>query len=125
MRRYIGLAVILIGLAHVLYVVVAKSGPWVTIVRDGVVNAVEPYPEREAAVWSLWFGVFVATAGALIATIQARGQHAPAFAGWALLAMGLLGGILMPFSGFWAGIPLGLLILLPPRRGKRESSAYA
>jgi hypothetical protein len=70
MRRYVGLAVVLVGLAHLLYVVVAKAGPLATVVRDGVVNAVEPHPEREAAFWSLWFGVFVVTSGALIASLQ-------------------------------------------------------
>ena len=116
MRRYVGLAVLLIGLAHVLYVVVAKSAPLTSIIRGGIVNAVEPHQEREAAFWSLWFGVFVAVSGALIATLQARRQPVPAFAGYILLAMGILGGVLMPVSGFWAGVPLGLLILLPPRQ---------
>lgn len=123
MRRYIGLAVILMGLAHVLSVVGARSGPMAAIVRGGFVNAVEPHPERESAFWSLWFGIFAATTGAMVATIQARGQHAPAFIGWAPLGMGLLGGILMPFSEFWAGIPLGLLILLPPRKSGRAQES--
>lgn len=119
MRRYVGSAVVIVGLIHLLVVVVAYARPLAAIVRDGVVNAVEPHPEREAAFWSLWFGVFVATTGALIATLQARGQPVPAVAGWSLLAMGLVGGVLLPVSGFWAGIPLGLLILLPVRQRDR------
>jgi hypothetical protein len=115
MRRYVGSAVIVVGLAHLLYVVVAKANPLSAIARSGVVNAVETHPEREAAFWSLWFGVFVVTTGALVARLQARGEPAPDITGWVLLGMGLFGGAMMPVSGFWAGIPLGLLILLPKR----------
>jgi hypothetical protein len=47
----------------------------------------------------------------------------PAIAGWALLTMGVFGGIVMPFSGFCAGIPLGLLILLPSRNADRATES--
>ncbi|MGH2615547.1 MAG: DUF6463 family protein [Thermomicrobiales bacterium] len=116
MRRFVGLAVIVVGVLHLVSVAVAKSEALAAVARDGMIDAVEPHAEREAAFWSLWFGIFVVTTGALIARLQAEGRAVPAFAGWTLLAMGLVGGLLMPFSGFWAGIPLGLLLIVPARQ---------
>jgi len=123
MRRYVGLAVLMIGIIHILYVFATMRRPLAAIACDGVFNAVEPHIDREASFWSFWFGVLLATVGRLIQVIASRGEHVPMMAGWVLLGLGVFGGILMPIGPFWIAIPLGLLILVPSRRDLAASES--
>lgn len=116
MRRYVGRAVLIIGIIHILFVFATMRGPLAAIARDGVFNAIESHIDRQATFWSFWFGVLLATVGRLIQVIASRGEPVPTMTGWVLLGLGVMGGILMPIGPFWIAIPLGLLILVPSRR---------
>lgn len=120
MRRFVGPALIVIGLAHLLYFAVLWSDRYAGIARAGVVNAVEGDDRREAAFWTLWFGVLVLTVGYLVRWIERRLGTVPTFPGWMLLVIGLGGGVLMPVSPFWLVVPLGLALLRSPRRSGPE-----
>ncbi len=121
MRRYVGLAVMLIGIAHLILFSVLFSDRYVGIARDGLVNTVDGDDKREAAFWTVWFGMLLLTVGSLIRFIQAHLGTVPAFPGWVFLVMGLGGGILMPASPFWLLVPLGLFILRPARSSVRSA----
>lgn len=123
MRLYVGPAVLAIGVLHVLFVFATMRGPLAAIRRDGVFDAIGPNIDREAAFWSFWFGVLLATVGYLIHRVASQGGTVPAVAGWVLVGLGVLGGILMPFGPFWIAIPLGLLMLVPSRRNVAAEAA--
>jgi hypothetical protein len=118
MRRYVGPAILVIGLLHIFYVFATLREPLAAIGRDGVFDAIGSHVDREAAFWSFWFGVLLATVGYLIHRIATVGGTVPAFAGWVLLGLGIGGGVLMPVSPFWIAVPLALLILAPSRRNQ-------
>lgn len=113
MRRFVGPAVLVIGMLHILFVFATMRTPLVAIGRAGVFDAIGSHLDREAAFWSFWFGVLLATLGYLIHWIAARGQPVPALAGWVLVGLGVGGGVLMPVGPFWIAIPLGWLVLAP------------
>lgn len=115
MRRYVGPALMLIGIAHLIVFSVLFSDRYAGIARDGLFNTVDGDDKREAAFWTMWFGVLLLTVGYLIRFIQAHLRTVPAFPGWVFLVMGLGGGILLPASPFWLLVPLGLFILRPAR----------
>ena len=123
MRRYVGPALMLIGIAHLILFSVLFSDRYADIVRDGLFNSVDGDDKREAAFWTAWCGVLLLTVGYLIRFVQARIGTVPAFPGWVLLVIGLGGGILMPVSPFWLFVPLGLFILRPARSSVRSTSA--
>ena len=123
MRRYAGPILIVVGIVHILLFAVVFSNRYAGMARDGVINTVDGDDKREAAFWTIWFGLLLLTVGYLLRFVQARLGTVPAFPGWALLAMGLFGGILMPVSPFWLFVPLGLAILRSPRSAIGQSPA--
>ena len=85
-------------------------------------NAVEPNVsfstlDREVAFWHFTFGATVLILGALIHWAQNRTWTLPDFLGWAVLAIGAGGVILMPVSGFWIVLPQGVLMVMAARQG--------
>ena len=120
MRRYVGPALMLIGIAHLIVVSVLFAERYAGIARDGLFNTVDRDDKREAAFWTMWFGVLLLTVGYLIRFIQAHLGTVPALPGWVLLVMGLGGAILLPASPFWLLIPLGFFILRPARSSARS-----
>jgi hypothetical protein len=116
MRRHAGLALIVVGIIHVALFSVLYRDRYAAIARDGLVGAVDGDAEREAAFWTMGFGVLLLTVGSLLHRVETyRGEGSPAFTGWMLLGLGLVGGILMPASPFWLFVPLGLAVLRRPR----------
>jgi len=114
MRRFVGPALIVIGVAHILTFAVLHADRWRAIARDGLVNTVDGDDKREAAFWAICCGPLMIMVGYLVHFSRTRLGTVPAFPGWVLLAMGLLGGLLMPVSPFWLFVPLGLAILRRP-----------
>lgn len=122
MRRHAGSILIVVGLIHVLLFSVLHRHRYAAIIRDGIVNTVDGDVEREAAFWTMAFGLLLLMVGSLMRSIQTRGGRLPTFPGWAMLGMGLAGGILMPASPFWLFVPLGLGIVRRPRSVEAEAA---
>ena len=121
MRRLSGPLLMATGVLDLLYVLVFHSRQLAAIAQDGFFDAVELNPaqfDRETAFWHLMFGLMFVVLGALVHWAQARTGTLPAFLGWALLALGAAGVILMPASGFWLAFPQAVLILAVARRGR-------
>jgi hypothetical protein len=109
------------GVLDLLYVLVFHSSQLAAIAQAGFFNAVELDPaqfDRETAFLHVAFGTTVLILGGLIHWAQPRTGTLPTFLGWALLAFGLFGTILMPVSGFWAVLPQAA----PPRASTRPAA---
>ena len=72
------------------------------MLRDGVVDAVEGDPEREAAFWFLTCGVSLVSLGWSFRRARRQTGTLPSFVGPALLGIATAGVTFMPRSGFWA-----------------------
>lgn len=81
-----------------------------TIGRNGVIAAVPDFGDSATAFWFLIFGLMFAWLGWMARSFGREiGTYPPRF-GWQLIAFGLLGGLLMPVSGFWIAVAIGLLV---------------
>lgn len=89
----------------------AREGWWNTIERDGQINFA-----RSAIVWFLFVGFFWWILGYLMQSwLQKTECRLPRVVGWGMLVAGATCSYLMPISGAWLFIPLGLVILFDPR----------
>jgi len=122
MRRLCGPLLMATGVLHLLMgILVLYSRPLADIARDGFFGAVEPQTlastfDREAAVWFVMFGLLTLILGGLVHWAQARTGFLPAFLGWSVLLLSLVGLILMPLSGFWVVLPPAVMMILVSRR---------
>lgn len=116
MGRAAGRLLMAIGVIHTLFVVWMGRGPLLGVVQEGFFRALSPHHDRLEIFWSLCFGVMAFFLGQLISRSEAKGVRTPAVLGWELLALGLLGAVLMPVSGWWLVMVVGALILVDARR---------
>ncbi len=119
MRRLAGPLLMATGVLDLLYVLVFHFRQLAAIAGAGFVGAVELDPsqlDREVAFWHLTFGAMVAILGGLVHWTQSRTGTLPAFLGWSLLALGLLGAVLVPVSGFWLVLAQAVMMLVVARR---------
>ncbi len=105
------------GLLHVGIGVVKLSGPVAEIARAGYFNAVEPHIERSEAFWFFFSGALMLLLGQAYIWIERKlNRRVPAFLGWQMAAIATVGTVLMPASGFFIVIPLGIYIAVADRR---------
>ncbi len=120
MKVSAGVLLILIGIGHTFVGIWFGQEPLSEITRSGWVNSVNPQqPERMAVFWFLFTGFVAMLLGASLRWIERQGPI-PAGIGWTLLAFGIVGGLMMPVSGFWLLLPLGWVIL-HRARGRRAA----
>jgi hypothetical protein len=119
MRTWRGPSIIGIALLHTAFTLVVASGVLFDAETLASVGGVAPLaqmtpgfgsaqPPKIAALtffWSIFFGLALTILGVLVRDLEQREQPIPHLAGWLLLAMGVLGGILVPVSGFWLVLP--------------------
>lgn len=89
----------------------SEAGWWHSIERSGVMHM-----DRFAALWFQVAGVSWVLLGWLTQQWLDRLGAAPASLGWALLLMGLLVAYVLPVSGAWLFVALGLRMAWPPRQ---------
>jgi len=112
-KRQMGLTLILTGLLHTivgLFVFMEQLEPLFT---EGLWNTVKDGQfERGAAFWFMMFGFLLMIVGYLADWLMKRKEIAPPAAfGWMILIICVIGVIFMPNSGFWLGIPQGVILL--------------
>ncbi len=129
MRRLCGPLLVATGVLHLLVGLFFFAGPLAAIAGDGF-GAVGPDPaskafDREAAFWFMLFGVMLLMLGGLTHWAQARTGTLPLFLGWSLLALGVIGVVMMPASGFWLALSQAALMLAVARRGHSETAVVS
>jgi Family of unknown function (DUF6463) len=97
-----GTVLTIIGILHTSIGLAEHRGALREMVRNGMIDAVEGDPEREAAFWYLTCGVSLVLMGWLARWARRQTGTLPFFVGPALLGIGTAGVTLMPRSGFWA-----------------------
>ena len=121
MRPSSGTLLIAIGVLH------CSVGVWfgwpegVAILANGVVDAVEPEPERMYWFWFMVTGILTIVLGQLTRWVEGRpDSRLPRFLGWEVLALGLAATAAIPVSGGWLVIAAGVVMIL---RAGRPASA--
>ena len=109
------------GVGHTVVGLLLFREPLALILRDGVLNSIHyPQFDRSAAFWFLLFSPVLFALGQLTDHAVRRGDVATLrIIGWYLLAIGVVGAIIMPLSGFWLVIAIAPLVL----RAARQNSA--
>jgi hypothetical protein len=101
------------------------SNPLTGIADDGFVDAVDGNVERAATFWFLATGVVWFNVGHLTHWVIRRTGRIPALVGWWTLGLAVPSLVLLPASGFWLALAVGVLALVAARRDERASVARA
>lgn len=130
MLRVSGYLLIAISIIHVLVGGWVFASPLADIGRNGLFNAVAPDPfspyfDREDAFWFMMFAPLLFSIGQLCCWAKAQEIAFPAFLGWNLLAVALVGIFFEPISGFWLVILPATLIVVAARKTKERTSAIS
>lgn len=116
-----GAILVAIGLLHQLVGTIAglgllgplpgmqPSAPLLDIARDGVFSAVEPHPARVMVFWFLMAGFLLVFLGWLAHRMERATGGLPGAFGPLLAAFCVLGGVMIPLSGFWLGLAPAIL----------------
>ena len=95
--------------------------PLAEIAEAGVIDSIDPYPERQYAFWYLMTGVAWLALGELARwTLHETGRVPARVGGW-LIGIGVTGIVFMPASGFWLIAAVGAIALRAAR--EREGAA--
>jgi hypothetical protein len=115
--KYSGIFLLATGILHTLTaVVLGKDALWL-IIKDGLFDAVGTDIERSDAFWFLICGIFLIFFGQILHYYIKREQKpAPLSLGYCLLALSVIGGVIVPVSGFWLFIPQAIIIILAKRK---------
>lgn len=116
MLRVSGYWLIATSIIHILVGTWLYAEPLADIGRSGIFNAVDPYFDRNTAFWFMIVAPLLFTLGQICCWAQAHSITLPAFLGWHLLAISVVGVILMPISGFWLLMPPAILIIFVSRQ---------
>lgn len=125
MRHLVGPLTMILGSLHILFAIVAGWSDLGDIVGGGLNGLATAPAGYEAAFWSLLFGVFALTIGYQLTWAESRFGRIPAFPGWAMVAVGLFGGLLALASPFWLVLLLGVAILVEAYREPRAAAIPA
>lgn len=108
-RVSVGTSLLVIGTGHLAIGVVHWRDTYGRMARDGLVDSLhspgasrQEQLERAEAFWFAVTGVALLLVGDLARAVERREDALPASLGWGLAATALLGGTVVPRSGFWA-----------------------
>jgi hypothetical protein len=110
MIRTVARCLVAIGIVHSLFGLVLYRAPLSAIAGEGFVATVlPPHVDREAAFWFVLFGPILVMLGQVVGRAARRDDAGIVrlIGAW-LLAGGMVGVIVMPVSGFWLLIAVGL-----------------
>lgn len=111
MIRHSGKLLIATGILHNFIGIVLFSPILGDILQAGVFNSIDPHFDRNAAFWFLFGGLMMVLLGMMVQWMYQQTGTVPAFIGWWLLAIGVIGVIMMPASGFWLVLPQAYILL--------------
>jgi hypothetical protein len=111
-KKRSGLLLILTSIIHNLIGIVLFWEPLVDIFQAGVFNSVAPHFDRATLFWFLLSGALMFILGHFMHwLVNDLKIEIPAFLGWHLLWLSIVGAFIIPASGFWLVLPQALIIL--------------
>jgi Family of unknown function (DUF6463) len=125
MIRIIERCLVVIGIGHSLLGLVLYRAPLAAIAGDGFVATVLPaHVDRQAAFWFVLFGPILVMLGQIVGRAARRDDAGIVrVVGLWLLAAGIVGVVMMPLSGFWTLIAVGILAVRAASRPPLTSVA--
>ena len=111
--KHSGILLIATGTLHTI-VAIALFGDYLwNIVKDVLSSTLESDDVSQGlAFWFFVLGFFIIILGQILHHyIKKEQQPAPKSLGYWLLGLGVIGGVIVPVSGFWLFIPQALIIL--------------
>jgi hypothetical protein len=104
---------IITSILHMLTALAISGNAFVDMFRAGVFNSVEGDSERSFAFWFLIVGIACFFLGHMLHHyIKKTAQPAPKFLGYYMLALGIIGTVFVPVSGFFLFIIQGFIIVI-------------
>jgi Family of unknown function (DUF6463) len=118
MNHFPGRALMATGIGHALLGLVLFREPLAAIVREGIANTIrDGQYDREAALWFLLFSPLCFLLGQLVNhAIEHRDRRLFALVGWNLIAIGGVGALIAPVSGFWILLAIAPLVFWVARK---------
>ncbi|MCB9592563.1 MAG: hypothetical protein H6719_07515 [Sandaracinaceae bacterium] len=111
-----GVGLMVIATLHELVGLVAGFSVTVDIARDGVVNALGEDWMRQALFWFHVSGAALFIVGEALRTLERATGSVPRRFGYLTVAIGLVGVVMLPASGFWLVLAWGARMVLRGRR---------
>lgn len=95
------------------------------MVAAGFINSINTEMDRNAIFWFLFSGFMMMMLGKLMQSYsREQNKPVPAYVGYYLLILTIIGCLMMPISGFWLVLPQALIIL-QANRSKNSTNALA
>ncbi len=112
MKRWVGRWIIVVSAIHTVFALAIFGNVLAAILKRGVFNTVGNDPMTGAVVWFVLFGAMLFIYGLLVDAIEKNSSgQLPENIGWSLLAIGIIGIVLMPASGFWLIFPPAIAVI--------------
>jgi hypothetical protein len=112
-RAVVGPALMVVGAGHVALTPVLFGEATTSLVRGGVVNAVQADPQlatmRALPFWFATTGVGLVVLGAVVTSVERLEAPLPRSLPWLLAGIGGWGIVFLPKSPFWALVALGVV----------------
>jgi len=103
---------------HILLGVWFGRSALASLAEEGFFNTVDPHKDRQLVFWFIFAGLALLLLGHLMCWAAAAGRCLPAVLGWELLAVAVVGGVLMPVSGWFLIMVPGILIVVASKKSK-------
>ena len=98
------------AVGHTLVGLILFAEPLQATVREGIVGAIVPHFDRVAAFWFLLFSpALYMLAQVIDRAVASRTPEVVRVVSWYLLVLGIIGAVMIPLSGFWLLMAIGLL----------------
>ncbi len=116
--RYTGILMLLIGLLHVTTGFIRFNTEFGRMLAAGLVDTARQPLGQRLAFWFTFAGLLMGLIGYLMDWIVRRqGMRLPGAFGYGLTGLCIIGLVLIPLSGFWLVLPLGIYLSI--QQGQR------
>lgn len=110
--KFSGTFLTVTGIIHTIYALFIGKDAFAEMFSNGFINSIGENHNRSFAFWFLICGILLILWGQTLQLyIRKEQKPAPAFIGYAILLITIIGCILEPISGFWLFLPQAIIII--------------